>query len=265
MFKSPVFKYLIFIFITASLNSCTGSPETKKETIALFNHRNLDGWYTFLKDRGRNNDPNGVFTVKDGVLHISGEEWGCITSEEEYDNYHLIAEYKWGGITHEPRKQSARDSGILVHSVGTDGDYSGTWMYSIECQIIEGGTGDFLVVGDKTEKYSITSPVAEEKQGSTYLYHPDGELVTITGGRINWFGRDPEWRDTVGFRGPQDIEKPMGQWNTLEAIVSRDTIVQKLNGVVVNEAFNVRPFKGRIQVQSEGAEILFRRFDIIPL
>ena len=265
MFKSPVFKNLIFVFITASLISCTGNPETKKDTIALFNHHNLDGWYTFLKDRGRNNDPNGVFTVKDGVLHISGEEWGCITSEEEYDNYHLIAEYKWGGITHEPRKQNARDSGILVHSVGTDGDYSGTWMYSIECQIIEGGTGDFLVVGDKTEKYSITSPVADEKQGSTYLYHPGGELVTITGGRINWFGRDPEWRDTVGFRGPQDIEKPMGQWNTLEAIVSRDTIVQKLNGVVVNEAFNVRPLKGRIQVQSEGAEILFRRFDIIPL
>ncbi len=265
MFKSPVFKYLIFIFITVSLISCTGNLETKKETIALFNHHNLDGWYTFLKDRGRNNDPNGVFTVKGGILHISGEEWGCITTEEEYDNYHLIAEYKWGGITHEPRKQNARDSGILVHSMGTDGDYSGTWMYSIECQIIEGGTGDFLVVGDNTEKYSITSPVAEEPQGSSYLYHPDGKLVTINGGRINWFGRDPEWRDTLMFRGSQDIEKPMGQWNTLEAMVSGDTIVQKLNGVVVNEAFNVRPLKGRIQVQSEGAEILFRRFDIIPL
>jgi len=48
-------------------------------------------------------------------------------------------------------------------------------------------------------------------------------------------------------------------------MVSGDTIVQKLNGIVVNEAFNVRPIKGRIQIQSEGAEIFFRRFDLIPL
>lgn len=255
----------LFIFSSALLITCTEKVETKNETIALFNHHNLEGWYTFLKDRGRNSDPNKVFTVENGILRISGEEWGCITTEEEYDNYHLIAEFKWGAITHEPRKDRARDSGILVHSVGSDGDHSGTWMYSIECQIIEGGTGDFLVVGDKTEKYSITSPVAKDKQGSTYLYKPDGKLVTINSGRINWFGRDPEWEDTLGFRGFQDIEKPIGEWNTLEAMVSGDTIVQKLNGIVVNEAFNVRPIKGRIQIQSEGAEIFFRRFDLIPL
>jgi hypothetical protein len=265
MYKFSVINYGIFIFISASLIACTGKAETNNETIALFNHHNLDGWYTFLKEHGRNNDPNKVFTVEDGILRISGKDWGCITTEKEFNNYHLIAEFKWGGITHEPRKHNARDSGILVHSVGTDGDHSGTWMYSIECQIIEGGTGDFLVVGNKTEKYSITSPVSEEKQGSTYLYQPDGKQVTINGGRINWFGRDPEWTDTLGFRGSQDIEKPTGEWNILEAIISGDTIVQKLNGVVVNEAYNVRPLKGRIQVQSEGAEILFRRIDMIPL
>jgi hypothetical protein len=112
---------------------------------------------------------------------------------------------------------------------------------------------------------NITIPVAKDKQGSTNLYKPDGKLVTINSGRINWFGRDPEWEDTLGFRGFQDIEKPIGEWNTLEAMVSGDTIVQKLNGIVVNEAFNVRPIKGRIQIQSEGAEIFFRRFDLIPL
>ncbi len=255
----------LFIFSSALLLTCTEKVDLKMKPLPCLIITIWKAGILFSKIVAAIVIPNKVFTVENGILRISGEEWGCITTEEEYHNYHLIAEFKWGAITHEPRKDRARDSGILVHSVGSDGDHSGTWMYSIECQIIEGGTGDFLVVGDKTEKYSITSPVAKDKQGSTYLYQPDGKLVTINSGRINWFGRDPEWKDTLGFRGFQDIEKPIGEWNTLEAMVSGDTIVQKLNGMVVNEAFNVRPFKGRIQIQSEGAEIFFRRFDLIPL
>jgi len=241
------------------------AASSENKTNELFNHKNLDGWYTWLKEKGKNVDPNNVFTIDNGVLHISGEEWGCITTTDEYQNYHLIAEYKWGPKTYAPREDRARDGGILVHSVGSDGDYSGTWMYSIECQIIEGGTGDFLVVGDKTEKYAITSPVADTMQGSSHLYQPGGKLVTKNSGRVNWFGRDPNWKDVKGFRGPNDLEKPVGEWNVLEAIVKGDTIIQKLNGVIVNEAYDVRPLKGRIQVQSEGAEMFFRKIDMIPL
>ncbi len=235
---------LLTMFISISLISCGGgnapaeneantTAPPKDEKIELFNHKNLDGWYTWLKEKGKNVDPNKVFTIAGGVLHISGSEWGCITTEDEYSNYHLIAEYKWGPTTYAPREDRARDGGILVHSVGSDGDYSGTWMYSIECQIIEGGTGDFLVVGDKTEKYAITSPVAEEKQGSSHLYQPDGKLATINSGRVNWFGRDPDWKDVKGFRGPNDVENPVGEWNVLECIAKGDTIIQKLNGIII--------------------------------
>ena len=31
-----------------------------KGKIKLFNGKNLDGWYTYLKDRGRNNDPENA-------------------------------------------------------------------------------------------------------------------------------------------------------------------------------------------------------------
>lgn len=40
----------------------------KTAKIQLFNGKNLDGWYTFLKKEGRNNDPNKVFTVKNGLI-----------------------------------------------------------------------------------------------------------------------------------------------------------------------------------------------------
>lgn len=235
------------------------------ETVNLFNGQNLEGWYTFLKDRGKNTDPKEVFTVKDGIIHISGEEWGCITTEEEFEDYKLVLEFKWGGGTHEPRLEKARDSGILLHSQGKDGNYSGTWMNSIECQIIEGGTGDFIVVGDGTDRFAITCPVAPEKVAGAYVYHPDGEPVTVHGGRVNWFGRDPEWKDEIDFRGASDVEKPVGEWNTLECHVLDGEITVYLNGVLVNRALQVKPKRGKIQIQSEAAEMLVRRVELNPI
>jgi hypothetical protein len=242
----------------------TGTDENP-ETIKLFNGKNLDQWYIFLKGYGRDNDPKKVFTVKDGLINISGEVYGCITTEEEYENYNLVVEYKWGDKTYEPRLQRARDNGVLLHSTGIDGGYSGTWMHSIEVQIIEGGTGDFLVVGDGSEKFALTSNVAPEKHGGAYVFHPDGNPVTINRGRINWYGRDPNWQDVLGFRGEKDIENPVGEWNRLECIVSGDKITTYLNGTLVNQAFDIKPSKGRIQIQSEGAEMFVRKVDLTPL
>ncbi len=242
-----------------AMGKCSGSTKVK-----LFNGKNLDGWYTFIKGRGRDNDPNKVFTVQKGLLTISGEEYGCITTNNEYENYKLVVEFKWGGGTSEPRVEKARDSGILLHSIGEDGGYSGIWMHSIECQIIEGGTGDFIVVGDGTPAFSVTCPVASEKQNGSYVFKPGGELVTIYGGRINWYGRDPEWKDVKGFRGVNDIEKPVGKWNRIECIAKGGEISIYLNKKLVNHAVDAQPQKGRIQIQSEGAEILFRKVELIP-
>jgi hypothetical protein len=235
------------------------------KTIQLFNGRNLNGWYTFIKDRGRDNDPNKVFTVRDGLIHISGEEWGCITTNKEYENYRLVVEFKWGVQTFAPRVAKARDSGVLLHSKGLDGAFGGNWMYSIECQLIEGGTGDLLVVGNGSEQFALTCPVSSEKQGDSYVFQPKGDPVTIHSGRINWYGRDPNWQDVKGFHGEKDIEKPLGEWNRLECITDGAEISIFLNGTLINHAINVQPSKGRIQLQSEGAEILFRRVDLTLL
>lgn len=242
------------------------AKETKKgKTIKLFNGSNLDGWYKFLQHRGRDNDPKNVFTARDGMIRISGEEWGCITTQAEYEDYKIHLEFKWGGKTFAPRLDNTRDSGLLLHSQGEDGGSEGIWMHSIECQIIEGGTGDFIVVGDGTDQFQITSTVATEKQGDSFRYDPKGKKQTIKQGRLNWFGRDPEWKDVIGFRGKRDVEKPSGEWNTLECLVVDGEIDIFLNGVLVNRATHVKPEKGRIQIQSEGAEIFFRRVELTPL
>ena len=88
---------------------------------ALFNGRDLTGFYTYLRGHGKNKDPEGVITAHDGMIRVSGKIFGCFTTEKEYENYHLVMEFKWGEKTWPPREKDARDSGILLHCVGEDG------------------------------------------------------------------------------------------------------------------------------------------------
>ena len=241
---------------------CSRIQQQKSDqVIHLFNGKDLTHFYTFLKENGCDSDPKNVFTIKDGMFRISGEEWGCLTTQQEYENYHLIAEFKWGEKTFAPRAKNTRDSGVVIHSQGEDGAFGGTWMFGIEVQMIEGGTGDFIVVGDGRKEFMLTSPVAE----NGHVYQESGTPKTIHGGRIDWWGRDPAWQDVKNFRGEQDVEKPIGQWNRLECIADGQTITVLLNGILVNRCLDVQPRKGRIQIQSESAEVFFRRFDLIPL
>ena len=268
--KTSCFLAVIAVLLAASVPDAVGAEE---KTIRLFNGRNLDGWYTFLKDRGRDADPKKVFTVQDGLLRISGEEYGCITTVEEYENYVIEVEFKTGTMMFAPRVGKALDSGLLIHSTGEDGAYSKSWMYSIEVNIIDGGCGDFIVVVPKNRMdagYSLTT-TAKQVPGVRGLdYDAEGETVTkINNGtptpRINRIGRDAKRKDVAHFRDKSGIEKLPGEWNVMKCVVENDTVTVYLNGTFVNKAWNVKPHKGRIQLQSEGAEYFFRRVDLLPL
>lgn len=252
------------IILLTIIISSWGDTARKSGTV-LFNGKNLDGWYTYIKDRGRDTDPKKVFTVIDGMIRISGEEFGCITTTKEYENYRLEAEFRWGDETFSPRTEKARDSGILLHSVGEDGGSDRTWMHSLECQVIEGGTGDFIVVGDGSKNFTLTCSVADQKQGGSYVFDPEGDTVTVNSGRINWYGRDPGWKDVKGFRGKNDVEKEAGKWNKIVCIADGREITIYLNGKLVNHAVYSRPSKGKIQIQAEGAEIFYRKVTLKPI
>jgi hypothetical protein len=243
---------------------CADQPDavTPQKKIVLFNGRDLAGWYSWSRD-SKYEDPKKVFTVVNGVIRISGEEWGGIATRQMYRDYHLVVEWKWGGPTHGQRKTKARDSGILVHGVGEDGAHAGTWLESIESQVIEGGCGDFIMVGG-LNKPSLTAEVIEGPKNQL-IWHRGGKPVTRDSGRFNWYGRDPDWKDEIDFRGKQDIEKPVGEWNRQEVICDRDTIKNIVNGKEVNYATQSSHTFGKIQLQSEGAEILFRRLELLPI
>ena len=251
------------------------NPIIPTDTIKLFNGRDLTGWYTWLTDTGLE-DPRKVFTVgSDGILRISGDGLGAITTRQNYANYHLVVEFRWGEKTWASRKEASRDSGVLLHAYGPDGGYGGSngkpgpWMTSIECQIIEGGVGDILVVQgiDKEGKkldVGVTSEVTKDRDGET-VWKEGGEKKRFTSGRINWYGRDPDWKDVINFRGKEDVESPGKEWTKLECYCDGDKLTYVVNGIVVNRATEVFPSRGKLLVQTEGAELFIRRIDLGPL
>ncbi|NDJ13191.1 MAG: DUF1080 domain-containing protein [Acidobacteriia bacterium] len=255
--------FCLALTLTAQSPAPVIAPKAK---ISLFNGRNFDNFYTWLVDN-KYQDPKHVFTVQPGengqaVIKVSGAEWGGLTTQNAYRDYHLIVEWRWAGPNLGTRAGHARDSGILVHGIGDDGAHQGIWLESIESQIIEGGAGDFILVDGKGRP-TMTANVREV--GGQPYWDEKGEPKTMNRGRFNWYGRDPKWTDTQDYRGPKDVEKPLGEWNLQEVIVDGDTITNIVNGVIVNKGYKSTPTAGKIQLQSEGAEIWFRRVELLPL
>src|SRR5687767_12366903 len=132
--KKLIIKNIRMQFLKLALLLLISSPLAAQDYTPLFNGRDLSGWYSFLKTKGKGNDPDTVFSVKDGLLKITGKEFGYIVTERSFTDFHLIVEFKWGEKKYPPRETRVRDNGILYYVVPEDR----VWPRSIECQIQEG-------------------------------------------------------------------------------------------------------------------------------
>lgn len=215
-------------------------------------------------------DPRNVFKFEpDGLFHVSGNAYGGITTLDSFKDYHLVIEFKWGEKTWGKRAKATRDNGILVHCYGPQGAVGGSWMASIEAQIIEGGVGDILVLAPKLAdgtvlEASLSAEVGLDRDKEKF-WSPGAPRQTLKGGRLNWQKRDVDWKDTLDFRGKDDVESPFGQWTRMEVIAQGDRLQYFVNGVKVNEAFECKPSQGRILLQVEAAEMFVRRYELHPL
>jgi hypothetical protein len=221
--------FAFVMFFSSGVLYAQQNPVTMKP---LFNGKNLDGWYSFLNSKGKSNDPEKVFNIEDGLLHISGKEFGYICTELEFENFHLIAEFKWGEKKYPPRDADTtkRDNGICFYMPATAKDT--VWPVSIECQVQEGDVGDIWLIGNTT--------------------------MIINGKRT----LPKDFNRVIKQR---DAEKPNGEWNKVEIICNKGNITYLVNGVVVNEGSSPSIHKGKILVQSEGAEIYYRKIELAQL
>ncbi|MDB4883178.1 MAG: hypothetical protein JWL95_1944 [Gemmatimonadetes bacterium] len=228
----------------AVVPACHTSPP-RPAAIVLFDGRSLDAFDTFVRTKGLNSDPDHVFRVEDGMVHVSGTEYGYFVTKRSFRDYRLHAEFRWGEGTFGNRAGKARDSGILYHTQGPDK----VWPRSLELQIQEGATGDFW----------MTDGAAVTGRDGTRVTGPPG-----TAKPIPRFGKGA-WQDVAGYRDPNgDVERPRGEWNDVELVARGDTLRHYVNGKLVNEGVHPFPTEGKIVFQSEGAELYFRNITLYP-
>ena len=245
----------------------SAEPITPNDSVLrLFNGKDLTGLTTWLKDTKRQ-DPRKVFSVKDGVLHVSGDGYGYVRTNQAYRDYHLIVEYKWGKKT--DGRKFVRNSGILLNAVGPDGGAGGTWMSCIECQLAQGCVGDLIVIRGKDEQ-GKTIPV---RLTSDVVLGPDkrprwkdgGTRRVFTGGQLWWSQHDPDYKELLDTRGKNDVESRLGEWTRVECLCAGKTIAVRVNGTTVNRCYDVFPAAGKILLQTEGFELFVRKFELHPL
>ena len=256
---------------------CWCQLTAQQKPVILFDGKDLALWDTYIgpgldpqgKHRsdlpapGLNQDPYKVFTVvnEDGkpAIRISGERFGGLSTKAEFSNYHLTFRFKWGKLKWSPKDKAKMDSGVLYHAVGPHGVDWGFWMRSQEFQIQEGDCGDYWGL----DGASFDIPASKNNKGE-YQYDPKATPLTFNNDLVT--GRHC-------IKGA-DNELPSGQWNTAELYCHGDTAVHIVNGRTNMILYRSRHIKngietpltrGKIQIQSEGAEIFYRDILLTPI
>jgi hypothetical protein len=154
--KSGIFRTIIlFLFIITSATVSVAqtrsskakiSKRSEKDVIQLFNGKDLSDWAFMLKDNSV--DPLKVFSVQNGIIHITGAPFGYMRTKKSYSEYKLHAEWRWPA--------EATNSGIFINAQLPDT----IWPRCFECQLAAGNAGDFICANgsdmneriDKTKK-----------------------------------------------------------------------------------------------------------------
>jgi hypothetical protein len=254
------------ILLAATLGSAATAADGPAWT-PLFNGTDLTGWDTWLRAPqgetepiGANRDPLHVFTVVDGAVRISGQVFGALTTKEDYGDFHLRLEQKWGTVRWPPRDQKVRDSGICYLGTGPDGAFDHSWKACLECQVQEGEIGDlYPLAGPIADVCAQEKPyhdAASDKDRTGPTYTPGAPAIIGTGKRV--------------VRSATH-EKPRGEWNVIEVVSRHGTVSHIVNGTTVLVLTNPRHVvdgkevpltSGRIQIQSEGAEVFYRKIEV---
>jgi hypothetical protein len=261
----PVVSALLPVAFTLAVEPST-QPNVPTGAVQLFNGRDLSGWTIWLKATGRE-DPKKVYSVQDGAIRVSGEGLGYLATDKPYKNYHLIVEYKWGD-KHDG-SGNVRNAGILLHGIGPDGGANGVWMTCLECQLAQGCEGDLIVIRGKDEggkiiPATITCETEIASDGKT-RWKPGGKRVVYSGRQFWWSKHAPGFKEKLDTRGKDDVASPVGQWTRVECICKDDRVTIKVNGVTVNECFDMFPSAGKILLQCEGSEIYYRVLELHPI
>ena len=226
--KFTYMKAIFIIFLSALTCYSCNSSEQKPQS--LFNGSDLTGWHVDVPAMDSNSDTLNPFIVRDGMLVSLGTPGGHLITNNEFQNYSLLVEYRFAGIP--------GNCGVLIHASTPRALYE-MFPKSMEVQMEHTNAGDFWCIVE-----DITVPDMETRRGP----------------EENWGITEGKGRNIKNLT--DDSENPAGEWNSMVIEAVGSEIKVWLNGVLVNHGFNCTADKGQIALQAEGSEVEFRKVEL---
>src|SRR3954470_3125326 len=190
----------------------------------LFNGKDLTGWVPV-------NVAPDTFTVRDGMIVISGMPTGYMRTDKMYENF--ILECDWQHM------KSGGNSGVFVWGDGIPAVGTG-YTRGIEVQVLDNG-------------YNA--------KGKNEWYTTHGDIFPIWGAKMTPTGK------VAGDRSfpSAELSKSSPEWNHYKITGKDGEVRLEVNGQEVTVGKNCVPRRGYLALESEGAECHFKNLRIQEL
>ena len=218
---------IIQIAIISSYSNEKNNSESELGFVNLFNGKNLQNWVDV------NTSPE-TWRVEDGILVCSGKPIGVMRSEKQYENFILVIEWK--------HMEAGGNSGIFLWSVAIP---KGRLPKGMEVQMLE-----------------LEWPYINRKKNGqpNHLGYVSGELFGAGG--MKAVPENPRGNRSMSY---EMRCKGKGEWNRYVVVAVDGTVKLSINGKFVNGIREADLRKGYLCLESEGAEIHFRKIQIMEL
>jgi hypothetical protein len=252
------------IVLTALVSfAALGQPAAdRKDWVAIFNGKNLDGWTVKLAHHDLGDNFGDTFRVENGILKVSydkypefGTRFGHLFWKEKLSHYRVMIEYRFVGEQIQGGPSYARlNSGIMIHSQAPETILKEQdWPISVEAQFIgNGATGSrptMNVCTPGTEIHVKGEMVKAHCTNSTSKAYHNDEWVRV---EVEVLGSE-HVRHYIDGQVVLEYEKPMiggGVANRFDPAIKKD-------GTVLSE--------GYIGLQSESQPVEFRKVELLNL
>jgi uncharacterized protein (TIGR03067 family) len=196
----------------------------------LFNGKDLTGWVNV------NTDP-GTFLAKNGEIVTTGNPFGFLRTEKQYENFEL--ELDWMHV----EKVEKANSGLFIWCDGLPAEGK-PFPRAFEVQI-------------------LVNMEARDKKTNAVTATSHGDIIASYGAKCT-----PERPHPLGWERclpSENRAKGGGEWNHYNVIAKNGAIKLEVNGKEVSGVHSCTPSKGYIALQSEGSECHFKNLRIKEL
>lgn len=209
---------------------CFAAGDEPNEGDVLFNGKDLTGWGLKKPKTGGLDTMWIVDAEREVLISPGGNGSNWLESDNSYNDFVLSLEYRFppGG------QVGGNGSGVAVRSAG------------------------FTRTGFDPRGIEIELQPNPSEQGS-------GTLICYECSLKNSSGAVPVGAPIGKLAPTKFVQKPVGEWNTLEIEGVGDRIIVKINDEVVNEGSGTKILAGRVSLRNQSTAIEFRNIRLLRL